>query len=204
MAFTLPPTLSDELSAVNVLLSAIGESPVSSLEGEASEAAAAQNTLTEISLAVQSKGWPWNRDYGLTISPDSTGRCPLPDNALRIAKAYAGNHSGSLVERGRFVYDNRRSSYLFDEPVMLDIISKLAFEEMPEAARRYITIRAAQQFQGRIQTSLSVDRIVESEVVDALKVLGEEEDEAEGHNSIRGNVDSLRGNYGRSGVRRRF
>ncbi len=187
MAFLIPPTLTDELAAVNVLLSAIGESPVTNLDAEASEAAAAQNLLVEVSLAVQNKGWPWNRDYEVVLQPDSTKRCPLPDNALRIAKAYPGNHTGSLVERGRFVYDNRRNSYVFDEAIIVDLISRLAFGEMPEAARRYITIRAAKQFQGRVQTNLQVDRILDREVADALVTLEEEVDEVDQHNRITDN-----------------
>lgn len=204
MAFNIPPTLSDELSAVNVLLSSIGESPVSSLDGEASEAASAQLFLEEQSRAVQSRGWPWNRDYGVLVAVDSTGRCPMPDNALRIAKAYPGDHSGSLTERKRFVYDNRRSSFIFDEGVMLDLISFLQFDEMPEAARRYVTILAAQQYQGRIQTSGTVDRILDSQVLRALQTLEEEVDEVEQNNMIGGNADTQSSLRGRGGVRRRY
>lgn len=206
MAFYLPPTLTDTVAAVNVLLSSIGESPVSSVEGdsaEASEAASALNLIAEVSLSVQTQGWPWNRDYGVTLPVDNTGRVPLPVNGLRITKAYPGNHSGSLVERGRFVYDNRRSSYVFDDPVLVDLISKLAFEEMPEAARRYITIRAAKQYQGRIQTNAMVDRITDGEVLLALRTLEEERDEAEPANQIDGNAETFSRTQGR-GVRRRY
>jgi hypothetical protein len=198
MAFNLPPDLTDELAAVNVLLSAIGESPVSTIEGEAPEAVAAQNLLREISLAVQSKGWPWNRDYQVALTPDVTGRCPLPASALKLAGAYPGPHSGSLVERKRFVYDNLNHSYVFEDSIIVDLVTKLAFEDMPEAARRYITIRAAQQFQGRVQTSLAVDRILNSEVTDALATLEEEVDEAEPHNQLTGNVQAYLRTHGRA------
>ena len=209
MAFTLPPTLTDSLAAVNVLLSSIGESPVSSIEGdisEATEAASALNLLTEVSLAVQSQGWPWNRDYEMVLRPDVTSRIALPDNCLRITKAYPGCHSGSLIERSqagvRYLYDNRNHSFMFTDAVIVDIISKFAFEDIPEAGRRYITIRAAKQYQGRIQTNLSVDRILEGEVILALRTLEEERDEAEPANQITGNVQTMLSTHGR-GVRRR-
>jgi hypothetical protein len=183
MAFTLPPTLTDTLAAVNVILSAIGEAPVSTIDTvEAPEAASALNVLEEMSRDVQTKGWPWNTDYQLALTPDNTARIFLPDNALRIAQAYPGPHSGKLVERGRKLYDPIGHTYSFDDAVIVDLVSKLPFEGMPEAARRYITIRAAQQFQGRVQSSVTVDRILDSQVALALTTLEEEVDQTEGYN----------------------
>ena len=203
MPYLIPPTLSDELSAVNVLLGSIAEAPVNSIDNtESSWVASARNILDEISKAVQSEGWAWNREYQMALTPDNTQRISLPDNCLRISKAYPGPHSGELVERARRLYDPRGHTFVFEDAVVVDMIVKLAFEELPESTRRYVTIRAAQQFQGRYQTSQGVDRILDSEVASARVTIEQEEDEVNPQNSISGNAEQVSRLHGR-GLRRR-
>jgi hypothetical protein len=185
---TLPPDMSDRLDAVNVLLQAIGEAPVSSIESsEAVDVAAASNCLDEFDRAVQTHGWPWNREYAMTMTPDSDGHILLPANCLAMTRAYPPS-GDRIVERGRKLYNQTTHSYVFTETLDVDMILKLDWEELPEAARRYITIWAAQQYQGRIQTSAGVDRILDSAVQEARAGMGHREDEADGLNVVTGNA----------------
>lgn len=181
--------MSDRIDAVNVLLQAIGEAPVSSVDtSEAVDVASASNCLDEFDRAVQAKGWPWNREYAMILTPDSNGNIPLPANCLSMTRAYPASGTDRIVERGRKLYDQTNHTYAFTSAVTVDMILRLDWEEMPEVVRRYITIWAAQQFQGRVQTSAGVDRILDTAVEEARAQCGHSEDEADQHNSITGNA----------------
>jgi hypothetical protein len=201
MPFILPPTVPDKLFAVNVLLQAIGEAPVNSIEvSESVDVAAAVQTLDEISLAVQSKGWHWNREHGMSLSPNSEGNIVLPTNNLRVVKAVreASSLPERVAERGTRLYDQSNHTYQFTEALKVDLILFLAFDELPAYAIRYITIRAAKQFQGRLQTNSLVDRITDEEVADAITTMEQAEDEAQTHNSITGNAQNYNRTHGRA------
>ncbi|WP_420381676.1 hypothetical protein [Novosphingobium sp.] len=186
---TLPPSVSNRLDAVNVLLQAIGESPVNSIDtSEAVDVSAASQCLDEFDRAVQMRGWWWNKEIDLTLTPSSDGTIPLPTNCLSIVKAYPSGDAALIVERGRQLYDMTNHTYIFALPVQVDMVLRLDWEEMPEVMRRYITIWAAQQYQGRIQTSQGVGQILDSAVDEARAECGHKEDEVQESNSITGNA----------------
>lgn len=199
---TLPPDLTDRIAAVNVLLQAIGEAPVSSVEtSEAVDVAAASNCLDEFDRLVQARGWPWNREEGMELSPDSNGHILLPSSCLLMVRAYPAS-GDKLVERGRKLYNKTEKTYVFTEAVAVDMILKLDWEELPEVIRQFITIWAARQYQGRVQTSVAVDRILEEVVEAAGALCGQAEDEAEGHNQVTGNAYTHTRLHGRINRRR--
>lgn len=195
---TLPADLTDRVKAVNVLLSSIAEAPIASLDGnESVEADGATRLLDEINIATQTKGWCWNREEALPLVPQSDGTISLPANCLYVGQAYWDSHAmhpAKLVERGRKLYNRTDHTYAFADPIYCDLILLLAWEDMPEYARRYITLAAAQQFQARYQGNALVDRVTEKEVVAAYSILLARDDEAERLNVVTGNkgvVDRL-------------
>jgi Tail tubular protein len=206
MPFILPPTLPSKQDAVNVLLQAIGEAPVNSIEvSESVDVAAAVQALDEISLAVQTKGWHWNREYGLKLTPNSQNQLVLPDNTLRVVKAYdeAPQLPRKVAQRGARLYDQQNHTFTFDDPLLVDLILFLAYEDIPAYAARYITIRAAMQFQGRLQTNSSVTRITEDEVAQAVAIVEQAEDEAQTNNGINNNTEVYSRVHGRARRRTR-
>lgn len=206
MPIILPPDLTDRTKAVNVLLQAIAEAPISDLETtESVEVAGADALLSEITNTVLSEGWHFNREEEWPLSPDINGNIILPTNCLWVGRAYwrANGADIKVVERGRKLYNRQDRTYEFDSPVCVDMVLLLAWEEVPEYARRYITMRAAKQFQGRIQGSATVDKITEEELGVALKVMQAREDQAERLNQIQGNASQLGALYGSGVLRRR-
>jgi hypothetical protein len=205
VAVVLPPDLTTKLAAVNVLLSTIAESPVSSLDVSLSvDVATAIGAIDEVDRAFQTKGWHWNREDSLTLSPDGSGEIALPENYLWVGSAYWLDSSSPVrvTERGRKLYNRDDHSYVFSQPVALDLVVKLEWEEMPEYARQYITIAAAEIFQARTQGTSIVERVTRTDVEAKMALCEQREDEAEENNNIGGNryVQSTLGNR----VRRRY
>lgn len=157
-----------ELDAVNIILKNDGESPVSSLDEEGfSEAATAQETLTEISRTVQDSGWAFNTDYRRLLTPDAlTDEVDLPASTLWVRPTYT-SAGRALVERARKLYDLEENSYTFAAPVYVDLCQMLEFVELPSAARYYITIRAARVYQARSTGSGSQNNFTYQDELDA-------------------------------------
>jgi hypothetical protein len=144
--FPVPTT---ELEAVNTMLSVIGETPVNTLSGQmVTDAVIAKNVLNEISREVQSEGWHFNTEDDYPLTPNSDGEIVLPKNCVRVH--VASRSSLDVVQRGTRLYDRTNHTYRFTSTVHADVVFLLPFEEMPEAARRYVTIRAARVFQDRV------------------------------------------------------
>lgn len=208
MSQVIPTRLSTELDAVNVLLSSIGEAPVSDLTiTESVDVALAVDRLREVDLATQSKGWEWNRDYAWNLLPNPDGFLYLPELTLRVEKAYRtySNSSGlqpvKVARRGDRLYDPINHTFVFTDTVVVDLITRQLWVDMPEAARYFITLAAAKIFQGRFQANQLVNAILEDDVERALSVLEQYEDETDLTNTITGNNSVISALYGR-GVRR--
>ena len=146
--------LTTKLEAVNVMLSVIGEAAVNSLSSGLQDAETAEMILENISRSVQSSGWSFNEELGYPLSPDSNGHLNLPANCIRadlsLSESKYRNSSYDYVQRGLKLYDKINHTYTIDEPVKVDMCVLLDFEELPEAARRFITIRASRVFQERV------------------------------------------------------
>ncbi len=208
MAQTINAELSTELDAVNQMLAAIGEAPVSDLTiTESVDVADALDVLRIVDTLVQSHGWEWNRDYQFRINPDNDGFLQIPNRTLKIEKAYrvySGSSTGTpikIVQRGTRLYDPINHTFVFTDGMLLDIVTRQLWTDMPEPARMAIASIASRIFQAQKQGSATVDSMLGQVASRAEALLGHFEDETDPKNSITGSNDvqwALRGR----GVRR--
>ena len=73
-----------ELNAVNSVLAAIGQSPVTTLDYENPETSFVYNLIQECSRDVQDEGWVFNREEHYPLTPDSDKHITIPNNVLRM------------------------------------------------------------------------------------------------------------------------
>tara|TARA_Y100001963_G_scaffold46717_1_gene65876 strand:- start:12 stop:644 length:633 start_codon:yes stop_codon:yes gene_type:complete len=152
---TLQPTT--KLEAVNVMLTSIGEAPVNSLISGLEDAELAETILESVNKETQSKGWIFNTDLKLSLSPNTDNQIVLPDNYLRVdTRGTLRSSNKDIVERGRKLYDRIGNSFTFTDAVTVDVVILLDFTDIPEVARRYITIRSARIFQDRVLSSTNI------------------------------------------------
>ena len=159
-------TLTTELKAVNTILSGIGEQPVTSLPSSYYMATLAQAKLAEVSKAVQTPGLQCNTQTELKLTPDPvTGMIDfdvlvLGSGMLSVDGTYP---SVNVTERDRKLYDIDNQTYVFTQPVYVDIVWLLDFEQLPEVIRQYIMIRATREFQKRWLGSDALDSFTQEE-----------------------------------------
>jgi len=173
---TVPMT---KLDAVNQLFQSVGEAPVSSLEitGNA-QLGLAKETLNEVNREVQRKGWWFNEELEYQLSPDSNDYVPVPTNAMRV-RVSTPEYNQELVHRGNRLYDMSNHTYVIGKAVKVDIVFLLPFDELPESAREYITVRAARRFQKRQTRSRVLHVLTERDESDARAAMLRE------HNQVR-------------------
>lgn len=167
-----------ELDAVNMMLMTIGEYKVNDLINLAgrSDAAIAKDILNNTSRAVQAKGWTFNMDFDVTHEPQTDGTIPLGNSILRIDttdKVRSGD--SDIVERANKLYDREKNTHIFTENVTVNEVILLKFDELPEAARRFIAVRSARIFHDRVVGSGELHRFFQEDEAQAWSELLEYE-----------------------------
>jgi hypothetical protein len=154
-------TPTTELEAVNECLENIGQAPVSTITGDLGvDTQIALNFVRKSNRALQSKGWYWNTDKDYPLEPDENNDILLPANTLSVRPS--GTSLGrQIVQRGQRLYDRENFTYSFTEKVYVELTTGLTFEELPETARRYISLNAARIFQNRIEGGSDQDDLTD-------------------------------------------
>lgn len=189
MSVTTPTT---ELDAVNVMLTSIGESPVNTLGSGLQEAEIAEVVLDNVSRDVQSAGWHFNTEIRYTLNRNVVNEINLPANVIKVDKtSLLRDYELDVVERGRKLYDRIGNKYTFDKDIEVNMVVLLSFDELPEVARRYITLRAARTFQQRILGNDTLSRMLAMDEQQAFISLREAEAEVSDY-TIFDNYDTYR------------
>ena len=181
-----------ELQAVNLLLSAIGEAAVSSLETATTvEVTQAKNLLSNVNRAAQQKGWHFNTEWDVVLTRDADDRIPLSESILSVYQP------GQLMTiRGRsgsmFAYDLDNNTFTLTKNLNNAVtITLLDFIDTPNTFRQYVTTRAARIFQEEIIGQVSAETVNRQEEAEAYADLLDDDAERSGLNVAYGTLDML-------------
>lgn len=184
---TTATTPTTELDAVNLMLSVVGESPLSSLSGTTVVyAEIAQQVLSEVSRTVQSKGYHFNTEIDFPLLPDTeTKFINVPLNCLRVDTS-GYDQDTDVVHRGTRLYNRLKHTFQFEKQLLVEMVVLLPFEEVPESARHYIAVRAARVFQARTVGSDALYQFSAQDERDALVSFKNAEGNTADHNILTG------------------
>jgi hypothetical protein len=181
-----------ELQAVNLLLSAIGEAAVSSLETATTvEVTQAKKLLSNVNRAAQQKGWHFNTEWDVVLTRDSDDRIPLSESILSVYQP------GQLMTiRGRsgsmYAYDLDNNTFTWTKNLNNAVtITLLDFIDSPNTFRQYVTTRAARIFQEEIIGQVSAETVNRQEEAEAYADLLDDDAERAGLNVAYGTLDML-------------
>mgnify|MGYP003116298828 FL=1 len=136
-----------ELSAVNNILGAIGQSPLTTLNFDNPEVSFIYNLLRDANVDTQAEGWHFNTEKHVKYTPDSTtGKIAIGNDILSMD--VHDNHirrDYNLVRRNGYLYDKQTHTDDFStiDSLDLDVVRLYNFEDLPIVFRRFITYRAA-------------------------------------------------------------
>ena len=150
--------LDTELSAVNSILGAIGQAPITSLTSQTTttsvqsqisqnpEIAFIFNLLRDANVDTQSEGWHFNTEKHVKFAIDANGRIAIGNDIISMDLHDNYNkRTRDLVRRNGFLYDKIDHTDVFTSDLDLDIVRLYNFEDLPSPFRRYITYRASRQ-----------------------------------------------------------
>ena len=136
--------LDTELSAVNSILGAIGQSPLTTLNFENPEIAMIYNLLRDANVDTQSEGWHYNTEKHVKFTPDVNGKIAIGNDILSMdLHDNQAKRTQNLVRRNGFIYDKQDHTDVFTASLDLDVVRLYNFEDLPIVFRRYITYRAS-------------------------------------------------------------
>ena len=140
-----------ELNAVNSILGAIGQTPVTQLDLENPETSFVYQLLQECNRDVQDEGWVFNREDYYPMKPNSDNEIVLPANILRMDVSENDvYYTSNVVRRDGKLYDKYTHSFKFKKTICFDIVWLVPYSDLPSVFQRYITSRAS----GRDATQL--------------------------------------------------
>ena len=168
-----------ELESVNVILSTIGEAPLNTLSGSLPvDGTIAKNVLSEVAREVQSQGWHFNTHYKVTLAKNTDNKIPVANNVVRV-ELDPNKYSKTkydIVQRNSFLYNLADNTDLFTENLEnVTIVYLLAFDDIPEQAKRYITIRSARIFHDRTLGANTLHKFSQEDELKALSILKQAE-----------------------------
>tara|TARA_B100000378_G_scaffold72490_2_gene55893 strand:- start:17051 stop:17665 length:615 start_codon:yes stop_codon:yes gene_type:complete len=178
-----------ELESINIMLAAVGESPVNNLtEGFTLpvDAQQALSILNEQSRMIQSEGWSFNTEIDVTLPRDNFKKVALGVDVLRVDPNIHHHPNIDAIQRGLKMYDRLNNTFEFDQDLICTIVYFRDFTEIPEPARNYITIKAARIFIDRLIGDNNLRAYNQQDEARARAVLLETDTENGDHNLLRG------------------
>ena len=140
-----------ELPAINQILMACGQAPVTTLDETNPDVAIAYQTLLEVSREVQSEGWSFNTEPHYVMTPDSNNEILIPNNVLQIDLNKEDASDKQVIRRNGKLYDKEdHTDKWTDGAVECDIVWHFDWVDLPRPIQDYITARASSITSSRI------------------------------------------------------
>lgn len=136
----------DKLTAVNRVLRAAGENPVSTLATTAGDALLAEAILDEVNYEVQCVGLTVNTEEQ-ELEPDVDSHIQFQDTVLHVQVL---DEDDLIIMRGRtpqYLYNSSQNTDEFEDNIRARITYGLEFEELPFPIQLWITDEAARRYQ---------------------------------------------------------
>lgn len=203
MPFGLPDTvLTTELDAINYVMKAKGLDLVAEIDlGDADTADAAFH-LNVADLGFQSKGWGFNKDYSLTLPLDGDSKIPVPLGTVSLAASYYSAWSRPFAMRQGYLWDLVNKTFVWASPQVVDIVVRVAYEDMWQQARNYVALLGAHNAQALSRGDTTTIQITSQMLLRALTEVEWEQDKVSPSNQVHGNISVQAAVNGWGGMRR--
>lgn len=151
-----------KLQAVNTMLSVIGESSTNTLTGTVPfEVSLAEDILDEVIKELCQDSYVFNTELDITVIPDISNHLIAQSHWVRVQAADSETDEYVLREitpgSGSYLlYSMTDKTNEFTSSVSVNIVYLLEFANLPEAAKRYCTVRAARVYADRLVGSKDI------------------------------------------------
>lgn len=140
------------LQATNIILTSVGQSPITGLDQANPEIATITLILDAVRSEVLGEGWTFNSEKGYSLTADAAGELVVPLGILNMSVNQEDSYFRKrTVQRNGKLYDTLGHTFNWgaNATVSLDIVWDIDFEDLPAVFQTYVTQRAARVFAGR-------------------------------------------------------
>lgn len=144
--------MTTQLQAVNLMLTSIGQAPITALDQANPEIATATLILDTVRQEVIGEGWNFNSEKGYKLLADSLGELVVPTGVLNLSiNQEDSRFRFRAVQRNGKLYDTLEHTFNWgaNATVSCDVVWDFLFEDLPAVFQTYIVQRAARVFAGR-------------------------------------------------------
>jgi len=132
--------MTTSLEVLNHVLNVVGESPVSDYNSTHPTATSVRTQIVRVNKELQKRGWYFNTEYDLTLTPNELGQILVPSTTLFIDPI---DPYSSLVRRGSKLYDPVEHTFIIDASVSVNCVLLLSIEDLVESAAMYVMHKTA-------------------------------------------------------------
>jgi hypothetical protein len=151
-----------ELAAVNQILGAVGQAPVTTLDQTNPDVSIAYDTLNEVNREVQAEGWSFNTESEYPFTPDNSGNIAITDNMLLVDLTDLPENRGlEVVRRDSRLYNKIDHTFTWTKQLKCDVVWLFDFKDLPTPFRDYITSRASVQASTKMVGDSSVYQMLQ-------------------------------------------
>lgn len=175
MALTVLPTQTDEAQAINRMLESIGERPVNDVETDQRlDVIKARNALNEAFVLALDRGWWFNSEPDVELSPNVAGEYVIPGEVLKVVPKYRADNKFS--KRGAKLYDSTTRLFTGNtDNLFVSFVVGLEYNDCPESFKQYVARRAGVLFQKRAIGSPTLYEFTKEDEAEAFATLLQEE-----------------------------
>lgn len=175
-------TQTTAVSAVNAMLESIGERPVNDIDNtQRLDVQTAVRCLNETNVLWQTRGWWFNREEEVTLSPNGDGEYDIPSNVVKIDPTY--DSDWEWVKRGNKLWNRDTQAFTgHTADLYVNYILLLDFDDCPESFKQYVARRAGVLFQSRKVGSPTLFEFTSEFANEAWAILQQEEVDNEDSN----------------------
>lgn len=144
--------MSQQLTAVNRMLTSVGQAPILNLDQANPEIATATLILSTTRKEVLGEGWDFNSEKGYTLVADGNGDIFVPEGVLNLSVNQEDTqYRFRAIQRDGRLYDKLSHSFNWTAgtTVSCDVVWDIGFDDLPQVFQAYVTQRAARVFAGR-------------------------------------------------------
>ncbi len=133
-----------ELDAINYILGAVGQAPVTTIDQLNPDVAIAYDTLQQENRQIQEEGWTFNWEYEYPFTPDTNSEILIPQNVLQLDLSDVYENRGiDVVRRDGKLYNKTDHTYTWDKQVKCDVLWLFNYDDVPPVIQQYIQAKAA-------------------------------------------------------------
>jgi hypothetical protein len=144
---SLPTILAaTELGAINQILGAVGQAPVTTLDLSNPDVSIAYQTLVDVNRETQAEGWVFNLEKEYPFLPDNNNEILVPANVLSIDLSDLSENKGyQVITRNGKLYDKLNHTYTWPagQTLKCDVVWLFDFVDVPQPFKDYIIAKSS-------------------------------------------------------------